>query len=272
MVPVRALAAAAALTLAFAPRLAAAIDRFEIQVYESDINEPGEFGLELHLNYTVQGSKEPEFEGQVPPWHTFRVTLEPAVGVTEWLELGAYLQFMTAPGGVAEYGGSKLRAKFVVPERLSGPWMLGLNVEIGRVPKSVEEQQWANEFRPILGWRGGRWLVSVNPIFGFALTGPNAFRPDLEPCGKVAWDTRLGFSVGAEYFTSLGFMNDLLPASEQEHLLFAVVDLVPRSPEPAAGGSPPHASPWELNVGVGWALTDAPGPHVLVKAIVGRSF
>ncbi len=272
MAPLRALAAAAALAVAAAPRLAAAIDRFEIQVYTSDIDEPGQLSLEAHLNYTVQGTKEPEFDGQVPPWHAFRVTLEPAVGVTEWLELGAYLQFMTAPGGVAEYGGSKLRAKLVVPERLSGPWMLGLNVELSSVPVAVEPERWANEFRPILGWHGGRWLVSVNPIVGWSLTGPDAFRPDLEPGGKVAWDTRLGFSIGAEYYTSLGFMNDLLPASEQEHLLFGVVDLVPRAPPERPSGSPASASEWELEVGAGWALTDAPGPHVLVKAIVGRSF
>jgi hypothetical protein len=263
-----ALLATAVLAVA-APALA--LDRFEIQVYQSDINEPGQFGLETHLNYTVKGSAEPEFPGQVPPNHVGRITFEPAVGVTEWLELGAYLQLMFAPGGDARYGGWKLRAKFVVPERISGSWMLGLNVELGRVPEWVEQEQWANEFRPILGWKGGRWLVSVNPIIGYALTGPDAFRPDLEPCAKVAFDTRLGFSVGVEYYASLGFVNDLLPASEQEHLLFGVVDLVPRSPEPPVG-SPAHGSPWELNVGVGGALTSAPGPHVIVKAIVGRAF
>ncbi len=32
------------------------------------------------------------------------------------------------------------------------------------------------------------------------------------------------------------------------------------------------ASPWELNLGVGGALTDAPGPHLLAKAIFGRVF
>jgi hypothetical protein len=267
----RALAAAAALAVAASPGLAAAIDRFEIQVYQSDINEPGQLGLELHLNYTAQGTKEPEWDGQVPPWHAFRTTLEPAIGVTEWLELGAYLQFLTAPGGVAEFGGWKLRAKLVLPERISGSWMLGLNVELSNVPIAVEQERWANEFRPILGWHGERWLVSVNPIVGWSLTGPDAFRPDLEPCGKVAWDTRLGFSIGAEYYSSLGFVNDLLPRDQQEHLLFAVVDLVPRAPEPPHG-SPSHASEWELNLGIGGALTDAPGPHVLVKAIVGRSF
>ena len=263
-------AALVAAAIAATPSLAAAIDRFEIQVYESDINDPGQLGLEVHLNYTVNGTKEPEFPGQIPPYHVFRTTFEPAVGVTEWLELGAYLQLFWAPGDGegTRFGGWKARAKLVVPERISGSFMLGLNVEVGKFPHAVSQEEWANEFRPILGWKGGRWLVSVNPIFGWALTGPDRLRPDLEPCGKVTWDTHLGFAAGVEYYTSLGFANDLLPGAEQEHLLFAVVDLVP-GPK---GGSPLHGESWELNVGVGAALTDAPGPHVLAKAIVGRAF
>ena len=271
MPPARALAAAAVLAVAFGPVAAAAIDRFEIQVYEADVDAPGQLGLEVHLNYTAQGTKEPEWPGQVPPWHAFRVTLEPSIGVTEWLELGAYFQFMTAPGGVAEYAGSKARAKLVVPERISGSWMLGMNVEISSVPTSVEAERWGTELRPILGWHGARWLVSVNPIVGWTLGGPDRFRPEFEPCGKVAWDTLLGFSIGAEYYTSLGFLDELLPVKDQEHVLLAVLDLVPRAPEPPAG-SPAHAPEWELNVGIGGALTAAPGPHALVKAIVGRSF
>ena len=265
--------AACALLLAVAglsPSIAAALDRFEIQVYESGINEPGQLGLELHLNYTADGTTEPEFAGQIPPDHVGRITFEPAVGVTEWLELGAYLQLMFAPGGDARYGGAKVRGKLVVPERISGEWMLGLNVELGRVPEWVEQEQWANEFRPILGWKGGRWTLVANPILGYALTGPDRFRLDFEPCGKVAFDTRLGFSVGLEYYAGLGFVNDILPASEQEHLLFAVVDLVPRPVERAS--SPARESAWELNLGVGKSLTSAPGPSLLVKAIVGKTF
>jgi hypothetical protein len=250
---------------------ARAIDRFEIQVYEADINAPGQLGLEVHLNDTFRGTRTPEYPGQVPPNHVGRMTLEPAIGVTEWLELGAYLQFLAAPGGDRRFGGWKARAKLVVPERLRGRLLLGLNLELSRVPHAVEPDRWANELRPILGWKDGRWLVSVNPIFGYALTGRDRFRPDLEPCGKVAWDTGLGFSIGTEYYTSLGFANDVLPAKDQEHLLLAVVDYTPRAEEPPSG-SPMHAGEWELNVGFGGALTDAPGPHLLVKAIVGRSF
>ena len=270
---------AAALAAALlAPAAAGGLDRFEIQVYQAEINDPGQLGLEVHLNYTFRGVDRPEYPGQVPLDRVGRLTLEPAVGVTDWLELGAYLQLMLAPGWDARYGGVKLRAKMVVPEglqeRLGIPVFLGLNVEVGRVPHAVEEQGWANEFRPIVGWKDDRWLLVVNPIFGYALSGPDRFRIDFEPCAKVAFNTQLGFAVGAEYYASLGFIGDgFLPLRQQEHLLFGVIDLVdPARPRQAVEGSPAHASPWEVNLALGGALTDATGQHLIAKAIVGRSF
>jgi hypothetical protein len=256
---------------------ARALDRFEIQVYQAEINDPGQLGLELHLNFTARGVRAPEYPGAVPPDRVARLTLEPAVGVTEWLELGAYLQLAVAPGGDARFGGTKLRAKLVLPERvqraLGLPVFLGLNAEIGRIPHAFEQAGWANEFRPIIGWKGDRWLLAVNPIFGYALSGPDRLKVDLEPCAKVSFDTRRGFAVGAEYYAGLGAIADgFLPRRDQEHLLLGVVDLVPPAAAPQAEGSPAHASPWELNVGVGGALTAATGQHLLVKAIVGRAF
>jgi hypothetical protein len=74
------------------------LDRFEIQVYQAEINDPGQVGLETHLNLTARGDRQAAYPGEIPPHHAFRLTVEPAVGVTRWLELGAYLQSLTAPG------------------------------------------------------------------------------------------------------------------------------------------------------------------------------
>jgi hypothetical protein len=255
---------------------AAALDKFEIQVYEAEVNEPGRASLELHLNFTPSGTRTAGYAGEVPPDRVARMTVEPAFGVTRWLELGVYLQLMLAPGGDARFGGSKLRAKLTLPEdareALGIPVFLALNAEIGKVPVAVEKEGWANEFRPIVGVRSGRWLVSVNPILGYPLTGPDRFRVEVEPCGKVSWNTQRGFAVGAEYYASLGAVADgLSPLREQEHLLLAVVDLE-EPVRPAAEAPDRRESPWELNLGVGAGLTRGTPQHVLVKAIVGRSF
>lgn len=252
-----------ALLVPAAPVLA--MDKFEIQVYQGEHNAPGQLSLELHHNYTVVGHTEPGYPGEVPAAQALRLTLEPAFGVTDWLELGAYLQGFHSPRSGPQFGGWKLRAKFVVPERARLPLRLGLNIEVGRVPLSVEEEGWANEFRPILGIDVGRLQATLNPIFGYALTGPDAFKPDFEPAAKVKFDTQQWLAVGLEYYASLGrFDQGFLSLPEQEHILFAVFDLEP----------PPGAaeSPWEVNVGLGRSLTTATPQQWLLKGIVGRSF
>jgi len=254
----------AALALLAAPALAGAIDRFEIQVYEAEVDDPGHAALELHLNYTAKGERSPAHPGEIPPHHTLRMTLEPALGVTPWLELGAYLQALAAPGQGARIAGGKARAKLVVPRREGERFFYGVNVEVGRVIRGVAEEGWANEIRPIVGWSDGTWLLDLNPIFGYALTGPDRFRVDLEPAAKVSWNSQRGFALGMEWYGELGFVDALQPLSRQAHYLFAVVDLV--APAGKEGG------PWELNVAVGGGIGKAADQQLLVKMIVGRSF
>ncbi|HEX7476238.1 MAG TPA: hypothetical protein VF331_00385 [Polyangiales bacterium] len=256
------------LALAGHATCARAMDKFEIQVYQGEHNEPGQVSCELHSNYTFSGQRAPGYSGETPADRALRFTLEPAVGVTDWLELGAYLQGMHSPYDGAQFGGWKLRAKFMVPERAKLPVTLGINVEVGRVPRRVEEAGWANEFRPIVGVALGRFGATFNPIFGFALTGPEAGKPDFEPAlkGKVHVDH--GFALGLEYYAALGrFDQGFSPWRHQEHLLFAVFDL-----EPEADARKAAASEWELNIGLGRALSEATPQSWVLKTIVGRSF
>ena len=240
---------------------ARATDAFEIQVYEGDHDAPGQPSLELHTNYTLAGRRTPSYPGEIPAHGALRLTLEPAIGVTEWLELGAYLQGMRAGEGDVHFAGWKLRAKLMAPERLGLPLVLGINVEIGRVPYAIEPDGWANEFRPIVGARVGRVTATVNPIFGFALTGTQAFQPEIEPAAKVRVSTELGFALGGEYYAGLGPLGaGFLPVRAQEHLVFATFDLEDEREE------------WELNVGVGRGLTSGTPQEWVTKAIVGRAF
>lgn len=246
-------------------RRGGATDQFEIQVYEGDHNAPFQPSVELHSNYTVAGHKAPAYPGETAPDRALRFTLEPALGITDWLEIGAYLQTMASPSEGGQFSGWKLRAKFVVPARMKLPMTLGINIEVGRVPRHVEETGWANEFRPILAFDLGRLGLAFNPLVGYALTGPEAFKPDFEPAMKAKWNTQMGFALGFEHYTSLGrFDLGFAPLSKQEHLTFAAFDL-----EPACDGPP---SPWELNIAVGTALTESTPQHWIVKTIIGRSF
>jgi len=245
--------------------VAEANDAFEIQVYQAEVNAPFQPGLELHANYTIQGRKEPEYDGEVAPDRALRLTLEPALGITEFLEIGAYLQGMATMSGDSRFAGAKLRAKFVVPERLELPLFLGLNIELGRVPRAVEEDGWANELRPIIGWTNGYFLFDVNPIIGYALSGPEKLRLHFEPAFKASYNTQVGFALGLEYYAGLGLIDKgFSRVGEQEHLAFLAFDLA----KPA--GSTEEG--FELNAALGRGLTDGTSQKWIFKMIVGRAF
>ncbi len=85
------------------PLPAAALDPFEIQVYDGTANAPGVVGLELHLNYVPKGltsSPAPE----LPPDRQAHATLEPSYVTTYW-ELDAYAQGALLPDGTFDFAG-----------------------------------------------------------------------------------------------------------------------------------------------------------------------
>ncbi len=192
---------------------ARALDAFEIQVYEGDINAPGRPGLEVHANMVPAGSDTAQPPARVAEDNLMRLTLEPSLGILEWFEIGGYLQLALEPGSPeGHFGGFKLRSKWIVPRRLTGNFILGLNVEVGRGTAAFGTDSWDTEFRPILVWTANRWMIAVNPMFGWALSGAErSLEPDFEPATKVRIDSGYGVGVGLEYYAGLGRLSDAAP-------------------------------------------------------------
>jgi hypothetical protein len=86
----------------------------EIQVYTDDIDKPGQFGLELHLNTTPSGRSTPDYPGEVTPRHGIRVTPEFSYGLPHNLELGLYLPFVRDANGTTYLAGTKVRLKWLL--------------------------------------------------------------------------------------------------------------------------------------------------------------
>lgn len=250
----RAAAAALGLVLAAATCPARAQDRFEIQVYDSEVAAAGEPGLELHLNYVAQGPAAPPAGGELPTRHVLHVTLEPHLGLFGWGELGGYLQGALRPEGTFDYAGVKLRFKAKWPEKLLGGAVgLALNGELSAIPAAYEPNRWGTELRPVVDARAGRFYGSLNPILSTDLSGPDAGRPQLEPAAKLAFLARPELWIGAEYYAGLGRLDALLPLAAQTHKLYAVLDF--------AGDL------FDLDLGAGRGL--GAGDAWVMKAIVG---
>src|ERR1700690_1183432 len=127
--------------LVFLPSEARALDAFEIQVYDGTANPPGAPGIELHANTVVSGRRDAT-PPELPPNHQTHLTLEPSLGITRSLELGAYLQTTVRPDGGFDWSGVKLRAKLVRPNAGADRVRWGVNLELSRLPARYDRDRW----------------------------------------------------------------------------------------------------------------------------------
>lgn len=249
-----ALAIMTAAAVLFGPSAARAVDPFEIQVYDGTVGDPGQPGVELHANTVIAGVRTSE-PPELPQHHQSHFTLEPAVAITRWWEVGMYLQSVLLPDGSFEYAGSKVRTKFVAPPHPGSPFHWGINLEVSRLPEQFERDRWGAEIRPIATWSSGAVYVSVNPILDLSLAGPAHDPPSFEPAATICYVIPGALSAGIEYYGNFGPIGRWLPVSAQEQYLYEVVNVL-------------RWKRLELNVGVGEGLTDASNGFV-AKMILG---
>jgi hypothetical protein len=246
----RALAAA---ILGLAARPAGAVD--EIQVYNAEIAERGQFTLQQHLNYVWSGSATADFPGGFASQRTLNGTPELAYGVTDWYELGFYAPFAVDSSGTFLPGGVKLRQLFVSPHAESRKFFYGLNIELSWQSARFSQDPIGLEFRPILGVRDRGWEAIVNPIvdLGFGGPGSSAFAPAARLARNLWGDTWLG----VEYYSSYSPIGAIPPGDQQQHTVFAVADF--------------KLFGLDVNFGMGFGLSGA-SDTLVSKLIVGKAF
>jgi hypothetical protein len=220
----RPFAFALAVAAVSAPCLAALSD--EIQVYTDDINAPGRFGLELHVNTTPRGRATPDYPGEVVPDRGLRVTPEFSYGLTPSFEAGLYVPVSRDSAGRTALAGAKLRLKWLpVRSDEHGGWFLGVNTELSRLKQRFSESRDSLELRGMAGYAGERWLLAVNPLLGWSLSpGYRGRSPDVTLALKAARTLYEGIALGVEYYADLGTAARVLPFGEQANTLYAALD------------------------------------------------
>ncbi len=229
----------------------------EIQVYLDDITPAGTVVVSTHLNDVLRGRRTPEFPGELPPSQVFQATPEINLGLGGTFDGALYLPMAVAPGGHAFLNGIKVRFKWIAPHDEKRGWFWGGNTELSRVATRVSESRWGLEVRPIVGWRGGPWLVALNPILGVALSSGQSHRPEFEPCVKIGYSVSERVSVGIEHYAAFGPLFRFDAPNQRGQNLYLVADVEGRG--------------WDFNVGVGRGLTDVSDRWV-AKAIVDLPF
>jgi hypothetical protein len=238
-------------------RLAFAADEVhdEIQVYNADIAEVGQWAYEQHLNYALAGQTKPEFPGGFISNHSLQGTPEFAYGLTKWWEAGFYLPFAANNEGDYLSDGAKIRSLFVVPDAAKRSFFYGVNIELGYELPPFSLTRWALEIRPITGVRNKEWELIANPIVdtSFGKAGESDFAPALRLARKLGEDQY----IGLEYYADFGKIGDFLPLREQSQQLFAVTDF--------------KLDKVDMELGIGHGFTPGSDGWV-VKAIIGYAF
>jgi hypothetical protein len=196
----------------------------EIQVYDAEINEVGEYSVELHNNFTAIGHHQPDFPGGLVPNHTLDGVPEWAVGVTPWFEAGLYFPvYSVTSAGHPLFDSTKLRALFVSPHAADRSFFYGVNFELSYNSPHWDPSRWAGEVRPIIGGRIGPWDFIFNPIFDTEFHG-GLSSLDFVPCERIAYNLSKIWAVALEHYEDYGRLNDLASLDRQDQTLFAVVD------------------------------------------------
>ncbi|MGH9497615.1 MAG: hypothetical protein ACRD3L_00585 [Terriglobales bacterium] len=247
------------LTLILAAAMPAhAQDNYEIQVYGSDTVPPDHTMVEIHSNFTVEGSKTVT-DGVLPSNHAMHETLEITQGITDWFETGFYVFTSIQSDGGWQWVGDHIRPRIRVPESWHWPVGVSLSNEIGYQRRDFSPDTWTWEIRPIVDKKIGPWYLSFNPTLDRSFHGGNVHRGvEFSPNAKVSYDFTRRIAGGLEYYASYGPITSFDPLHQQEQQIVPAIDL--------------DLGPnWEFNFGVGVGAT-ASTDHLIIKCIVGRRF
>ena len=200
-----------AFVAAFASRPVLAADQVhdEIQVYNAEIAEVGQWTYEQHFNYAAVGQTQPEVPGGFSSNRSLQGTPEFAYGITDWWEGGFYIPFAVDSSGQLLSDGAKIRSLFVVPDAAKRSFFYGVNFELGYEMPRFASSPWGLEIRPIVGVRNSQWEFIVNPIVdvSFGAGGEADFAPALRLARNLGND----WYVGVEYYGDFGKIGDFLP-------------------------------------------------------------
>ena len=256
--PVSALYVFTLLVPLFVTPSASAQNNYEIQVYEYETVPPGDTMVELHSNFTAEGSKT-VIDGVLPSNHAEHETVEITQGITPWFETALYIFTSIQPDGGWQWVGDHIRPRFRIPESWHWPVGVSLSQEIGYQRRQFSTDTWTWEIRPIVDKKIGPWYLSFNPSVDRSWHGLSVNKGvEFSPNVKISYDITKRIAGGLEYYGSYGSITGFDPLREQQQQFFPTIDI-------------DFGPQWEFNFGVGVGAT-ASTDHLIIKCIIGRRF
>jgi hypothetical protein len=229
---------------------------YEVQVYGSELVPPTRTMVELHSNFTFEGSKTVT-DGVLPDEHALHETLEITQGINDWFEVGFYVfTSYRGPEGY-QWVGDHIRPRVRVPEKWHWPVNVSISTELGYERRSYSPDTWTWEIRPIVDKQIDRWYFAGNPALERSFHGLDVHQGvAFAPAVKVSYDVTKKVTMGFEYYGDLGALTGFDPLHQQLQAIYPALDL--------------NLGPnWEFNFAPGFGLTGSTD-HFLIKMIIGR--
>ena len=247
-----------ALASMLAPRIAFAIDFYEIQIYPTETDPQYHLQVELHSNSTTT-SAGAEAKQQIDP-HQIHETIETTYGILPHVEVGQYFCTAKLDNGHYEYAGSRSKIHFGIPQTMDWPVSFGGNIELDYMRRAAEDQPFTLEMRPIAETHFGKFFLIVNLPFNKPFAGPGTHKGVvISPQGEIEYEKLFWWlSPAIEYYGDMGAIRSLPGVQHQQHFIVPALDFT-------------FLDQLELNVGVGIGLTRASN-GTFVKTIIGWTF
>ena len=238
---------------------AAALNFFELEVYPATTEGQGVHEIENLTSFVANGRKptDGELEGEEARRHRLlRTSLEYNYGLTDKIDIAAYLDLQRPNGEDVEYAGSRVRVRGALWDKGRFPVDLGWYLEAEMPHDAPSDLEL--EFRPLISRDFGRFSLDLNPAFELPTVTEERRTLEFNYAARVYYRASRDLQPGVEFFGGAGQIRRFDPGREQEHYVFPVVY-----------GRPFRG--WKFGFGPGFGLTRGSDP-VLLKLHVEYEF
>ncbi len=236
---------------------------FELEVYPATTEGKGLHEVELHTTYVGNGRhpSEEEETGEEPVRHRLlRNSLEYNYGLTDKIDIAAYVDTQRPNGKDVEYAGTRVRLRGALFDKGRYPVDLGWYFE-AEMPHNTQSDL-ELEVRPIMSRDFGRFSLDLDPIFELPTVSAERRTLEFNYSARVYYRLSRSLQPSIEFFGDIGQIRDLAPTREQEHYIFPML----------YGRLPGHVLPGlKFALGPGFGLTRGSDP-VVVKMVLEYEF
>ena len=196
-----------------------ALNFFELEVYPATTEGKGMHEVESLTTFVGNGRTE---SGVDTPRHRLvRTSVEYNYGLTDKVDVAAYLDLQRLNAQDVEYAGARARARGAVWDKGRFPVDLGWYLE-AEIPHGGESDL-ELEFRPILSRDFGRFSLDLNPTFELPTVSEERRTLAFNYGARVYYRLSRDFVPGVEFFGGIGQIRTIDGSREQEHYVLPVL-------------------------------------------------